>query len=375
MVIRNGIRSILRSGKLCFLFFLLTAAVSLLLVSGSGIYVSSSAQLASFSATYQTVGRIEYIGSEYPDENALDSYAEEAYGQLSLNELEKTAGVLRAEKKNIVKGYTEGFHRYKSQIPYKNYGVLILTSVHSPTMQEETVYLDRNGDRVDCAEGYARVKVSYMSGGGVTSASYYDHNNNLVMVPALGYAQVKNDYRGNTLTKTTYLDENRNPVDVPAGYAVMIQSVNKKNKVTGIRFEHADGSPAMGPDGWAVLDRELDRKNREISVGYYDLDGQLMDPGLGYATQTRTWESDTVCVIRRFDAQGQQIPMGNGYMALRQETNKTDLVIKETFLGEDGSPKENAEGIASRVYTYDKEGQLTETRYYSAGGAPVSKDT
>ena len=33
------------------------------------------------------------------------------------------------------------------------------------------------------------------------------------------------------------------------------------------------------------------------------------------------------------------------------------------------------EGIASRVYTYDKEGQLTETRYYSAGGAPVSKDT
>ena len=142
MVIRNGIRSILRSGKLCFLFFLLTAAVSLLLVSGSGIYVSSSAQLASFSETYQTVGRIEYIGSEYPDENALDPYAEEAYGQLSLNELEKTAGVLRAEKKNIVKGYTEGFHRYKSQIPYKNYGVLILTSVHSPTMQEETVYLD-----------------------------------------------------------------------------------------------------------------------------------------------------------------------------------------------------------------------------------------
>ena len=96
MVIRNGIRSILRSGKLCFLFFLLTAAVSLLLVSGSGIYVSSSAQLASFSETYQTVGRIEYIGSEYPDENALDPYAEEAYGQLSLNELEKTAGVLRA---------------------------------------------------------------------------------------------------------------------------------------------------------------------------------------------------------------------------------------------------------------------------------------
>ena len=238
---------------------------------------------------------------------------------------------------------------------------------------EETVYLDRNGDRVDCAEGYARVKVSYMSGGGVTSASYYDHNNNLVMVPALGYAQVKNDYRGNTLTKTTYLDENRNPVDVPAGYAVMIQSVNKSNKVTGIRFEHADGSPAACQEGWASLTRELDRKNREISVKYYDLSGALTDPGLGYAMQTRTWESDTVCVIRRFDAQEQQIPMGNGYAALRQETNKKGLVIKETFLGEDGSPKENAEGIASRVYDYDGNGQLTETRYYTAGGTPVSK--
>ena len=58
---------------------------------------------------------------------------------------------------------------------------------------EEIVYLDANWEKAACAEGYARVRISYTSAGGVTQAGYYDEANHLMIVPSLGYAQVKND--------------------------------------------------------------------------------------------------------------------------------------------------------------------------------------
>ena len=218
---------------------------------------------------------------------------------------------------------------------------------------EEIVYLDANWEKAACAEGYARVRISYTSAGGVTQAGYYDEANHLMIVPSLGYAQVKNDYRGTTLTKTTYLDAEKQPVDTPLGYAVMNQNVNRSNRVTGISFEHADGSPAVGPEGWAVMERELDKKNRETSRKYYDLSGAMTDRGLGYAYETKKWESDRVCVISRYSLENQQVPMGAGYVSLRRETNRDGQVIRETFLDETGAVQENTEGVASRKYTYD----------------------
>ena len=73
MIIRSGINSILRSKKLCSLFFLLTVLLSLLLALGTGIYGAAAATLASFEETYRTVGRLEYIGEEYPDETVYDA--------------------------------------------------------------------------------------------------------------------------------------------------------------------------------------------------------------------------------------------------------------------------------------------------------------
>ncbi|MBP3720092.1 MAG: hypothetical protein J6J41_02045 [Clostridia bacterium] len=233
---------------------------------------------------------------------------------------------------------------------------------------EEIVYLDANWEKAACAEGYARVRISYTSAGGVTQAGYYDEANHLMIVPSLGYAQVKNDYRGTTLTKTTYLDAEKQPVDTPLGYAVMNQNVNRSNRVTGISFEHADGSPAVGPEGWAVMERELDKKNRETSRKYYDLSGAMTDRGLGYAYETKKWESDRVCVISRYSLENQQVPMGAGYVSLRRETNRDGQVIRETFLDETGAVQENTEGVASRKYTYDDGDRMVRVTFEGAHG-------
>ena len=91
---------------------------------------------------------------------------------------------------------------------------------------EEIVYLYVNGQKANCAAGYARLKIAYNSNGGVTALGYYGENGGLVMVPSLGYAALKSEYRGKILTKTTWLDEKKNPVDTSLGYAVLIQTVN-----------------------------------------------------------------------------------------------------------------------------------------------------
>ena len=233
---------------------------------------------------------------------------------------------------------------------------------------EEIVYLDAEGAKAECAAGYARVKMGYTSAGGITVASYYDAENNLTLVPSLGYAQVKNDYRGTTLTRTTYLGPDKKPVDTPLGYAVRIQSVNKSNRVTGISFEHADGSAAVGPEGWASMKRELDKKNREISVKYYDAAGALTERGLGYAYETRDWENDRAYTVRRYNSADQQVSFGDGIAALRREMNRAGLVTREESLDADGKMTENAEGVAARRYEYDGDGRLTRVMFEGSRG-------
>ena len=236
---------------------------------------------------------------------------------------------------------------------------------------EEVVYLDADGKKANCGMGYARLRMSYTSLGGMTSAVYYDENGDWVMVPSLGYAAVKSEFRGPALTKRTYLNEKRNPVDTPMGYAVQIQKVNKSNRVLAISFQHADGSPAVCPEGWASCKREVDDKNREISVRYFDLSGTMMDIGLGYAYEVRTWTDDRTCVVKRYDLQDAQIAMGDGYAAVQRNYNKEGLLIREVFLDASGSATANGDGVTECGYSYDEDGRLEKVLFLDASGKPT----
>ena len=142
MIIRSGINSILRSKKLCSLFFLLTVLLSLLLALGTGIYGAAAATLASFEETYRTVGRLEYIGEEYPDETVYDAAAAAAYRSLDMDSLRSVPGVISAEKKQYIRGYTEGFSRWRGNMPYKDYAVLIMTRLHPSGSELTDIRLD-----------------------------------------------------------------------------------------------------------------------------------------------------------------------------------------------------------------------------------------
>ena len=222
----------------------------------------------------------------------------------------------------------------------------------------EITYYNEEEERTECLAGYSRVRIAYTAKGQETGVNYYDADNQLTMVPSLGYAAILNEYRGTTLTKRTYFDDVREPVDIPAGYAVMIQTVNKSNKVTGIRYEHANGTPATCPEGWSSCEREVDKRGRVLSLSYRDTAGMSVNIKGGYALETRKWEGENVCVISRFDAAGSPVPFEEGVYALRQEMNGEGRVIRETYLDLSGSPTRNPQGYSGMVYAYDGAGAM-----------------
>ena len=234
---------------------------------------------------------------------------------------------------------------------------------------EEVIYLDSDGRKMDSTSGYARLKIAYNSAGGVTAAGYYNAAGDPVMVPGLGYAAVRSDYRGKTMTMTTWLNDRKKPVDTPLGYAALIQSVNRNNKVTGIRFEHADGSAAACPEGWAVCERELDKKGREISVRYYDLAGNPVTLFDGYAYEVRSWAGDQTCTVVRYGADGNRVTSG-GYSMIKMEFDGEERLVRESCLDETSKPVEDSSGISVREYKYDEKGRLNEVRFKNADGLP-----
>ena len=142
MIIRNGIHSIFRSRKLCILFFILIAVLSMILTVGTGVFMASQATLESFRETYRTIGRLEYIGAEYPDETAADEGARNASATLDTDAISQVDGVISIVNKSFTLGYIDGFKRFRDTIPKKDYAVLIISSPHVIVKQLKQAELD-----------------------------------------------------------------------------------------------------------------------------------------------------------------------------------------------------------------------------------------
>lgn len=210
MIIRSGIRSILRSKKLCSLFFLLTALLSLLLSLGAGVYATAGVTLASFRDTYRTVGRLEYIGSDYPDETFPDEEARAAYEAIDPSVFPETDGVTAAEKKQTAPGFTEGFKRYKSTIPYKDYGVLIMTSLHP---------LESTLTAVPLEEEPELPEVCTVEDKHTGALTIYDHGN-VQQLLRFVYDRTKDVYTASFRQDGRYLEYQAGYEDLPQDYLI-----------------------------------------------------------------------------------------------------------------------------------------------------------
>ena len=142
MILRNGIRSNLRARGRTILFTLLIFAVTVSLALGLGMWGYCGQMLQRCDENYTSIALVEYMGAEYPEEDAADDYARDAFGALDEAAISSVDGVEFWERTDSTLASLEGYTRAQGEQPYEQMGVVVVSVLSDPITQEQLVYLD-----------------------------------------------------------------------------------------------------------------------------------------------------------------------------------------------------------------------------------------
>lgn len=131
MILRNGIRSNLRARGRTALFGLLLFGLTVLLTLGLGLWRYCSTTLAQMDETYTSVALVEYLGADYPEDDAADGFARQALATIDAESADALDGVVRWMPTDRTLARVEGYERSSGERPYKSNAVVYCYSVKS----------------------------------------------------------------------------------------------------------------------------------------------------------------------------------------------------------------------------------------------------
>ena len=135
MFIRNGINSILRERGRTALFSLLIMLLTVTMILASNVLLYCNAVMTACDKAYRSIALVEYMGSEYPDEDAPDAAARAAATALTDEAVLAVPGVTAWTRGNTAFAFAEGFERRSGTMPYVNQAVIVVNRVSEPITQ------------------------------------------------------------------------------------------------------------------------------------------------------------------------------------------------------------------------------------------------
>ena len=135
MFVRNGIKSILRERGRTALFSLLIMLLTVTTILSMSVLLYSKAVMAACEESYRSIALIEYMGSEYPNEDEADAAARSAAEALTDETILSISGVTAWNRGNTAFASTEGYERRFGTLPYGNRAVIIVSDVSAPIHQ------------------------------------------------------------------------------------------------------------------------------------------------------------------------------------------------------------------------------------------------
>ena len=154
--IRYGIRTTLRAKGRTRLFALLIFILTLALVLGVGIWTYCEQLLTRIEDTYTSIVLAEYMGEDYPDENAADEQAREAFAALDNEAIAAIDGVTLWENPDVNMAVLPGYKGTSSNVPYSDYGVVV---VSKPVDMDNGSYTGRISKALYTREGKEGISV------------------------------------------------------------------------------------------------------------------------------------------------------------------------------------------------------------------------
>ncbi|MCQ2554951.1 MAG: hypothetical protein MJ171_04785 [Clostridia bacterium] len=129
MFLRNGLKTTLRAKGRTFLFICLITVLTLSMILGAGINLYCDNAVKESNTYYKSIGVLEYMGSEYPSDTYMDSYARKAESLIPFDEIKKLDGVLDYSPNTRTLTYLPGYTRKDNNLPYKESAVLVVTHI------------------------------------------------------------------------------------------------------------------------------------------------------------------------------------------------------------------------------------------------------
>lgn len=125
MLIRNGIKTCFRQKGRTVLFFLLIMLLTVALLLAQGVMLYCDSALTQADRQYRSIAVVEYMGEDYPAEDAADQTARRAQDDFLASAPERTPGVRAVNTGNVEAAALEGFQRRGGKIPYLNDCVIL----------------------------------------------------------------------------------------------------------------------------------------------------------------------------------------------------------------------------------------------------------
>ena len=234
-------------------------------------------------------------------------------------------------------------------------------------------YLGTDGERVRSTDGWSKVNYFYNSKKKPTEITYYNENNERMIVEELGYFKVVNTYlKGTYLEMQEYFDVNGEPVNCAEGYQKIVYDLDSKGRVLEQIYADAEGVYAAGKNGYARVTYENDANGKHIVSRYYDIYGEPYVDANGANELHQEWDADGREIVAAYYLDGQPILSPKGYHLVRTEYNANGKVTAKGYYDLNDDLVMTTDGYAFFMNEYDAAGTVCAVRYYDRAGSLVT---
>lgn len=206
-------------------------------------------------------------------------------------------------------------------------------------------------------KGYASVRTTCDEAGKKVLEEYLGTDGESLTIPA-GYSATRWYYSGGLATEIMYLGEDGQPVILKNGYSSIHRTYNDAHRA------ETDTYYIVAPDG---TETQVERKEGYwqyrraytgkyvTEISYLDCEGSPVNIKEGYARINRVYDLDTGKILQEkyYDASDMPVASSyNGSYGYEREYDDLGRIVRQTYLGPDGSPWNIKKGYATIITSY-----------------------
>lgn len=233
------------------------------------------------------------------------------------------------------------------------------------------LFLIREADRPET--GFAIRSLAYDGFGRQTSERFSD-SSGLPTTCNKGYHgwEVEYDERGNR-TSLTFIGVDLKPVMLKAGYATIRDSYDQLGRLTSQRYFNDSGTASSHSDGDHGWDAEFDEHGNQVLETYVGVDGKPIDRDFGVAITKVAydvlgrWKS-----IFHFNSSGLAATSSDGIHGKLAEYDERGNLTVERYIGTNGKPVEDKDGVAITRSSYDGLMRHRSIRFFDSSDMPTT---